>query len=157
MAMVIPAPDRPTIGNIILPKQLARSPETACWTGTQRTNERIKSRLRRMNAQPESANNFLDGALAGIENKDRRHNVTGVRCPEPLGIVTFEDIVDMILQQTSRDERDFYHNPSPRTWGSLVGDRGTVSMTHEVSLISVIVHILRESTALILPESLKCY
>jgi hypothetical protein len=34
--------------------------------------------------------------------------VAGIRCPQPLGIVTFEDILDNLLQKTSRDEKGFY-------------------------------------------------
>ena len=150
MAIVIPAPDRAAIGDVILPKKSAKSPQQPCWTGTERTNELISSRLRRMNAQPEWRKDFLDGALAGIENKGRRYNVMGTRCPEPLGIVTFEDIVDKIIQNTSRDERDFYHNGPPRTWGNLVGNRGTISMTEEVSLTS---KVFKHSES---PQLLSC-
>jgi len=35
-------------------------------------------------------------------------HVTGVRTPKPIGIITFEDIIDALLQKTSHDEKDFF-------------------------------------------------
>ena len=44
--------------------------------------------------------------------------------PKPIGIITFEDIVDAILQKTSRDERDFFGrgNIPPPTKAKKPGD-----------------------------------
>ena len=44
-----------------------------------------------------------------VENTVRaKQDLGGIISPKPIGIVTFEDIVDAILQKTSRDERDFF-------------------------------------------------
>lgn len=50
--------------------------------------------------------------LAAAQNKAKiqtKHNALGIRSPEPLGIVTFEDIIDTVLQKTSHDEKDFFN------------------------------------------------
>lgn len=68
---------------------------------------------------------YLRAAEAAAAGQDQfRQNCMGIRCPQPLGIVTFEDIIDTILQKTSRDERDFFDRDtsSPPTKFKKVGD-----------------------------------
>jgi metal transporter CNNM len=136
MAVVIRAPQRRPIGKIVISKKSrgAAQIQAPCWTGTERTNTRIKSRLTRTNSQPESPRIYLVGTPAGIE-RDGRPNVLGIRCPEPLGIITFEDIIETILQKTSRDETDFYshENTLPRAKGKATRGYGTISTIPKVS------------------------
>lgn len=158
MAVVLPTPERAAIGKLVTPKKAANPPhfQAPCWTGTERTNTRIKSRLRRMDAQPGWTKAFLDGALSGIEiSKDRRHNIIGIRCPEPLGIITFEDIIDTILQKTSRDERDFYcrENASSRTNGEKAGDGPTILTAHADDERNSVVPSYIHDTYLLFPKS----
>lgn len=49
---------------------------------------------------------FLEAAKTNIE--DRGHKILGIKSPTPIGIITFEDIIDTILQKTSRDEKDYF-------------------------------------------------
>lgn len=138
MAIVIRAPPRRSVSEIVIPKKSVKSPQLQppCWTGTERTNTRIKSCLTRANSQPESPRSYLVEVSAGIGNrKDGRHNVVGIRCPEPLGIITFEDIIDTILQKTSRDETAFYirDNTLPMTKSKNTGGYGTISTIQEDS------------------------
>jgi metal transporter CNNM len=53
----------------------------------------------------------------------------------PVGIVTFEDIIDTILQKTSRDENDFFDRPTstPPTKSKKVGDYSPRSLSLEAS------------------------
>jgi hypothetical protein len=127
MAVVVPTPQRTAIGEIIIPKKSAKSVQLTCWTGTEKTNNRIKSRLSRM--QADWTKDVLDGALTGAENSS---NVIGIRCPQPLGIITFEDIIGTILQKTNREERNFYSCHSNMAKGKKAGDCGTISTVHEI-------------------------
>lgn len=136
MAVVIRAPPRGSIGEIVIPKKSTSSSHfrTPYWTGIERTNTRIKSQLKRMNTKSDCTKDFLAETLTGITNTDtRRRNVVGVRCPEPLGIVTFEDVIDSILQKTSRDERDFYSDALPRTKARKPRNYCTISTVREES------------------------
>lgn len=99
------------------------------WTATQRTNARILLELNRGGATDEKDELNrdclecipTDSLLEGAQNRGCR--VVGVRTPEPIGIVTFEDIIDTLLQKTSKDERDFYdRGTNPPTKSKKPGD-----------------------------------
>ncbi|KAI6709098.1 hypothetical protein JHW43_008361 [Diplocarpon mali] len=97
----------------------------AFWTATERTNTRFMSNLKGEKARDHWTMDYLKAAQAAAENPDKaRQNVLGIRCPKPLGIVTFEDIIDMILQKTSRDESDFFDRDAstPSTKSKKPGD-----------------------------------
>lgn len=68
------------------------------------------------------ATDTLEAAKANIEDCD--HKVIGIRSPKPIGIVTFEDVIDTILQKTSRDEKDYFGRGSqlPLTKTMKLGD-----------------------------------
>jgi metal transporter CNNM len=55
--------------------------------------------------------NFGDFDLSG-------RNVVGIRCPMPVGIVTFKTIIDSLLQKTGPDERGFFDRQIGRSSNS---------------------------------------
>jgi len=99
--------------------------ETTRWTGTERTNNRIKSKLKASKAKFDWTVDFLQAAeLNADDSLLQRHRIHGIRSPKPIGIITFEDIIDAILQKTSRDENDFFdrNNSTPPTKSKKSGD-----------------------------------
>ncbi|KAK2629698.1 hypothetical protein QTJ16_000518 [Diplocarpon rosae] len=95
------------------------------WTATERTNTRLMSNLKGGKERDHWTMDYLKAAQAAAECPDKKsQNVLGIRCPKPLGIVTFEDIVDTILQKTSRDESDFFDRDTstPPTKSKKSGD-----------------------------------
>jgi len=99
--------------------------QTTRWTGTQRTNNHIKAKLKASKAKFDWTIDFLEAAqLSADDSLLRRHRIHGIRCPKPVGIITFEDIIDTILQKTSRDENDFFDRPTstPPTKSKKAGD-----------------------------------
>lgn len=121
MAVVVPA----------VPKQLrpvledSWAGKTTRWTGTERTNNHIKTKLKASQAKFDWTVDFLQAAqLSADDSLLQRHRIHGIRCPKPVGIVTFEDIIDTILQKTSRDENDFFDRPTstPPTKCKKAGD-----------------------------------
>jgi metal transporter CNNM len=99
--------------------------ENTRWTGTERTNNRIKSKLKASKAKFDWTIDFLQAAhLNADDSLLQRHRIFGIRSPKPVGIITFEDIIDTILQKTSRDENDFFDRSTstPPTKGKKLGD-----------------------------------
>lgn len=98
-------------------------PESPTWTATvaakcwEAHREAVKNEGLWANALLEAANCNIEALVSG-ENRP-----VGIECPVPLGIVTFEDIIDTILQKTSRDERDIFDrgNAAPLTKIRKVG------------------------------------
>jgi metal transporter CNNM len=62
---------------------------------------------------------------------------SGIRCPEPIGIVTFEDIVDALLQQRSRDEKDYFDERMTAVDVNVLkrADLNTIASPSNVTLI----------------------
>jgi metal transporter CNNM len=121
MAVVVPAAPRQP--RVVL--ENSWDGQTTRWTGTQRTNNHIKTKLKASKAKFDWSVDFLQAAhLSADDSLLRRHRIHGIRCPKPVGIVTFEDIIDTILQKTSRDENDFFDRPTsaPPTKSKKVGD-----------------------------------
>lgn len=56
---------------------------------------------------------ILEAAKTNIQ--DHGHTIIGIGCPKPIGIITFEDVIDTILQKTSRDEKDYFDRK--QLWG----------------------------------------
>ncbi|KAH6716281.1 hypothetical protein BKA61DRAFT_341098 [Leptodontidium sp. MPI-SDFR-AT-0119] len=95
------------------------------WTVTERTNTHLTSNLKTAKGKSHWTMDYLKFAQAAAINPDYpRQNVLGIECPKPLGIITFEDIIDTILQKTSRDERDFFDRDCscPPTKTKKIGD-----------------------------------
>lgn len=82
---------------------------TMHWTATKRTNEKIISKMRGGQRLDWTAD-FLSTARANVAQNGRQQNIYGIRAPRPVGIITFEDVIDTILQKASRDEKDFFSN-----------------------------------------------
>jgi metal transporter CNNM len=107
-----------------------KKPSKPCWTATQRTNACIFSRIKAIGSQAdwttEWASGFLEASQMDIQGQMiRKENVVGVRLlSAPVGIITFEDIIDTIIQKTSRDERDFFDrdDTAPPTKKRKAGD-----------------------------------
>lgn len=96
----------------------------AVWTVTERNNVQSASNLEDYK-EHQWGMDYLAAAKAAIEREtDEKFNSPGIKSPKPIGIVTFEDIIDMILQKTSRDEKDFYdrNTSSPPTKTRKAGD-----------------------------------
>jgi len=121
MAVVVPAP--PKQPRLVLNDEWEG--QTTRWTGTQRTNNHIKTKLKASKSKFDWTVDFLEAAqLSANDSLVRRHRIHGIRCPKPVGIVTFEDIIDTILQKTSCDENDFFDRPTstPPTKSKKAGD-----------------------------------
>jgi metal transporter CNNM len=78
---------------------------------------------------------FLDAAQNDIESPQyRKHSAIGIGCPKPTGIVTYEDILDALLQKTSLDEKDFFDRDHliPLTKGRKEADINSVSSNRSI-------------------------
>jgi metal transporter CNNM len=82
---------------------------TMCWTATKRTNENILSNMRGGTNRLESKADFISPMGGNTAENGCQQNIYGIRAPKPIGIITFEDIINTILQKTSRDEKDFFN------------------------------------------------
>ncbi|KAE8443454.1 hypothetical protein EG329_001851 [Mollisiaceae sp. DMI_Dod_QoI] len=97
----------------------------AVWTVTDRTNEQTILKLEESEESHQWTMDYLAAARAASDNyDDKKYHSRGIRSPKPIGIVTFEDIIDTILQKTSRDEKDFYDRKTltPPTKTKKTGD-----------------------------------
>ena len=95
------------------------------WTATSRTNALIATEMTGRKENTEWTKDYLGAAFAADQDHmESRHRVFGIGSPKPLGIVTFEDIIDMILQKTSKDEKDFFDRKTSThpTKGKKSGD-----------------------------------
>ncbi|KAL2065398.1 hypothetical protein VTL71DRAFT_3068 [Oculimacula yallundae] len=95
------------------------------WTATERTNMHLMSNLKWAKGKSFWTMDYLKGAqAAAVDHEHTRQNVLGIECPQPIGILTFEDIVDTIFQKTSRDEKDFFERNCslPPTKTKKIGD-----------------------------------
>jgi metal transporter CNNM len=121
MAIVVAnAKHDPTCKTEIPPSVLHDPAEfsTMRWTATERTNKNIISNMKRIARKPDSNNDILASARANAAHTSYQQNAYGIRAPRPVGIITFEDIINAILQKTSHDEKDFFgmanHVPPPK-------------------------------------------
>jgi metal transporter CNNM len=90
-----------------------------------RWTARTMSQAKLMSRTENSGDWAIDTLEAAKENiEDRGYKTFGIRSPEPIGIVTFEDLIDTILQKTSRDEKDYFNHGSqlPLTKTKKLGD-----------------------------------
>jgi len=101
--------------------------QTPCWAPIEQTSSRLVTDTDKSKSDGERnwATGVLQAAYPNTENspntgqeqnestnKSSSHpsiNVVGIRCPKPVGMVTFEDIVGMFLQDPGRISIDFYN------------------------------------------------
>jgi metal transporter CNNM len=111
MAIVVASPKTDALDKPELPPLVFHDPadlSTMRWTATKRTNEKIMSKLQGNGKKLDWTSDFLAAARANATESGNEQNLYGVRTPKPIGIITYEDIIDAILQKTSRDEKDFF-------------------------------------------------
>jgi metal transporter CNNM len=122
MAVVVPKP--PTnISNALRAENNGNN--SMIWTATSRTNALIATEMTGRKEKTDWTKDYLGAAFAADQDHmESRHRVFGIGSPKPLGIVTFEDIIDVILQKTSKDEKDFFDRKTstPPTKGKKSGD-----------------------------------
>ncbi|EKD15663.1 hypothetical protein MBM_06291 [Drepanopeziza brunnea f. sp. 'multigermtubi' MB_m1] len=102
-----------------------RTHDKILWTATAKTNTHLMSNVKGGKGKDYWTMDYLKAAQAAAADPAKpRQNVIGIRCPRPIGIVTFEDIIDTILQKTSRDESDFFVRDTsfPPTKSRKAGD-----------------------------------
>jgi metal transporter CNNM len=119
MAVVVPSLPKDPISAV---KDMAK-PKGTIWTASGTTNARIMARLKASKGSLDYIADYMASPVISEPTSDRKL-VLGIRTAQPIGIITFEDIIDTILQKTSRDERDFFdrENGSPRTKAKKSGD-----------------------------------
>lgn len=111
MAIVIPGQARDWTndhGEVYLAKEGPSRVPAPLWSSSGGLNARESLDIRAINERVDWTTDFLDAARNESEESHVYSIFKGIRCPTPLGIITFEDILDTLLQKTSRDEKDFF-------------------------------------------------
>lgn len=137
MAIVILAPARDWTDNqtTLSPnRQTQTRVAVPLWSSVTGVNSRGSLDLRELGGRVDWITDFLNATQNDANNGSSSPIVTGIRCPAPLGIVTFEDILDMLLQKTSRDEKDFFDRRTfdPPTKTRKEGDDNTVRSSQSI-------------------------
>ena len=129
MAIVVPKPPEEilpfftlTNNNFDVVNQF-RSP---CWAPIGVSTVRAIARARvEKNGEPAD---WVEGVLKAAHTKDENaashKNITGIKCPKPIGIVTFEDIISAILQKPNRPHINFFEG--------VLGTTKTTTLTEKV-------------------------
>jgi metal transporter CNNM len=110
---------------IIVPTSILTWGVGPVWTLTEKDDNVIMNKMKEKAKGNQWSLRFLMAAEAVMEgNVDEKCISPGISTPKPIGIITYEDIIDMILQKTSLDEKDFYDRNtfSPPTKTRKAGD-----------------------------------
>ncbi|OBT64497.1 hypothetical protein VE03_05344 [Pseudogymnoascus sp. 23342-1-I1] len=137
MAVVILAPARDWTDNQATPTPNRKTSTLAgvpLWSSATGVNSRGSLDLRKLGGRVDWITDFLNATRDDASDASPSSIVTGIRCPAPLGIVTFEDILDALLQKTSRDEKDFFERKTfdPPTKTRKEGDDNTVRSSQSI-------------------------
>ncbi|ELR03201.1 hypothetical protein VC83_02323 [Pseudogymnoascus destructans] len=137
MAVVVLAPARDWTDN-----QATLSPNikdytraaVPLWSSATGVNARGSLDLRKLGGRVDWIADFLNATQNDAGDANPSPIVTGIRCPATLGIITFEDILDTLLQKTSRDEKDFFERRTfdPPTKSRKEGDDNTVRSSRSI-------------------------
>jgi hypothetical protein len=133
---VVPAPSKDRIvplGVSQKNKDALPRHEAPLWSAANGLNNRHAVEMLALDAHVDWTTDFLDAAQHNVElPTHRRHSIIGVACPESLGIVTYEDIIEVLLQKSSRDEKDYFNQSTPFLKSLKEGDTSSVISTHSV-------------------------
>ncbi|KFZ20741.1 hypothetical protein V502_03020 [Pseudogymnoascus sp. VKM F-4520 (FW-2644)] len=137
MAVVILAPARDWTDNQATPTPNRTKPTRTgapLWSSATGVNARGSLDLRELGGRVDWITDFLNATRDDASDASPSFIVTGIRCPAPLGIITFEDILDTLLQKTSRDEKDFFERRTfdPPTKTRKEGDDNTVRSSQSI-------------------------
>jgi hypothetical protein len=137
MAVVILAPARDWTDNQATASLNRKHPIQATvplWSSTTGINARGSLDVRELGGRVDWITDFLNTTRNDASEANASSIVTGIRCPAPLGIVTYEDILDTLLQKTSRDEKDFFERKTfdPPTKKRKEGDDNTVKSSRSI-------------------------
>lgn len=105
------------------------------WSASTGLNARNIIEMVGLDAHIDWTTDFLDAAQNDIEPpQHHKQGVIGIGCPKPIGIVTYEDILDALLQKTSLDEKDFFDRDHviPPTKRRKEGDTNSVSSNYSI-------------------------
>jgi hypothetical protein len=109
--------------------------EAPLWCVSTGLNARTTIEMAALDAHIDWTTDFLDAAQNDIVCPlHRKHSVIGIGCPKPIGIVTYEDILDVLLQKTTLDEKDFFDREPVMTLtkAKKEGDINSVSNNHGI-------------------------
>jgi len=140
MAIVIQAPTKGWADNqdviAVAKETLPRlnTPSVPQWSASRGLTVGASTDMRALGERIDWTSDFLEAARTDTKEAQALPINVGIRCPEPLGIVTFEDILDTLLQKTSRDEKDFFDRKAfdPPTTKTNEGDINSATSTRAV-------------------------
>ncbi|KFY18351.1 hypothetical protein V493_08696 [Pseudogymnoascus sp. VKM F-4281 (FW-2241)] len=137
MAVVVLAPARDWTDNQATPSPNGKGHIRAAvplWSSATGVNTRGSLDLRELGGRVDWITDFLKATRNDASDANPSPVVTGITCPAPLGIITFEDILDTLLQKTSRDEKDFFERRTfdPPTKTRKEGDDNTVRSSRSI-------------------------
>lgn len=137
MAVVILAPARDWTDNQVTPVPNRKKSTRAgvpLWSSATGVSARGSLDLRDLGGRVDWITDFLNATRDDASDANPSFIVAGIRCPAPLGIITFEDILDTLLQKTSRDEKDFFERRTfdPPTKTRKEGDDNTVRSSQNI-------------------------
>lgn len=141
MAVVVPAPkaDAVSTAKSLNAVQFPSVTLKMMWTGTAKANARIDSKVEE-GKRPGWINEYLKAASPSQDqDQNQPQSIQGVQCSKPVGIITFEDIIDAILQKTSWDEKDYFDrgNQAPGTKSKKAGDFAAIDQSTPVNTVTV--------------------
>jgi metal transporter CNNM len=103
MALIVPKQLKTSQGGVETSPRQENKFQALRWTAIGSSNSHTTSPVTVVDGPADLA------VQSHVENTARaKQDLGGIMSPKPIGIITFEDILDAILQKTSRDERDFF-------------------------------------------------
>lgn len=81
------------------------------WTAANESSLRQHMPMNLLDGYVDWTTDFLEAARSGKITKSPLRGpvrVVGIRCPMPIGIITYETILDSLFQKTCKDEKDFF-------------------------------------------------